>query len=169
MRSQRLFICSNFHQLELTTLRGPVIQSPPYPLTDIRPFVLRWKNCDTAFKKTNQNNKIPQVSTWFNNHKYRRQTHIKLKWEVSEIFQTYSHALQEFCLLNFFVKIVFIFILCVSVLHVYLNARKGYQILLQVIMSHHAVAGIELRTSGRADSTLNPSHLSAAQVFRHNH
>ncbi|XP_076415666.1 putative Polycomb group protein ASXL2 isoform X1 [Peromyscus maniculatus bairdii] len=35
------------------------------------------------------------------------------------------------------------------------QARRGHQISLQMVVSHHVVAGIELRTPGRAVSALN--------------
>jgi hypothetical protein len=38
---------------------------------------------------------------------------------------------------------------------VFRHTRRGHQIPLQMVVSHHVVAGIELRTFGRADSALN--------------
>jgi len=35
------------------------------------------------------------------------------------------------------------------------HTSRGHQILLQMVVSHHVVAGNELRTSGRAASVLN--------------
>ena len=47
-------------------------------------------------------------------------------------------------------------------LHVCLRARRENQISLQVVVSQHVVLGIELKTSGRAASALNPSTISPA-------
>lgn len=38
---------------------------------------------------------------------------------------------------------------------VHLHARRGHWIPIYMVVSHHVVAGIELRTSGRADGARN--------------
>ena len=51
--------------------------------------------------------------------------------------------------------VVFFFKICLFYVYEYTVAifrhtRRGHQIPLQMVVSHHVIAGIELRTSGRA-------------------
>jgi hypothetical protein len=39
---------------------------------------------------------------------------------------------------------------------VFMHTRRGHRIPLQMVVSHHVAAGIELRSSGRAVSAPNP-------------
>jgi len=58
---------------------------------------------------------------------------------------------------------LFMWVFC---LHVHLCARRGHQIPLQMVVSHHVVLlGIELRPSGRAVSALNLWAISPSSCF----
>jgi hypothetical protein len=55
-------------------------------------------------------------------------------------------------------------------IHIYeyavlMHTRREHQIPLKIVVSHHVVVGIELRTSGRTPSTLNHRTISPAQGF----
>ena len=50
---------------------------------------------------------------------------------------------------------IYLFIICKYTVAVLRYSRRGHQISLRMVVSHHVVAGIELRTFGRADSALN--------------
>jgi hypothetical protein len=64
--------------------------------------------------------------------------------------------------ISFFLKIysfihsfIYLFIIYKYTVAVFRHTKRGHQIALQMVVSHHVVAGIELRTSGRAVSALN--------------
>jgi hypothetical protein len=54
---------------------------------------------------------------------------------------------------SFFKKDLFIYFMYTIAL--FRHTRRGHQISLQIVVSHHVVAGIELKTSGRAIGALN--------------
>jgi hypothetical protein len=56
--------------------------------------------------------------------------------------------------LSLFLKKIYLFYVYEYTVAVFRHTRRGRQITLQMIVSHH-VLGIELRTSGRAASALN--------------
>jgi hypothetical protein len=61
---------------------------------------------------------------------------------------------------NFFLKI-YLFIICKYTVAVFRHSRRGRQILLQMVVSHHVVAGIwtpDLRKSSRVLLPTEPSH-----------
>jgi hypothetical protein len=51
--------------------------------------------------------------------------------------------------------VIFVFKDLFIYFYVYEHTRSGHQIPLQMVVSHHMVAGVELRTSGRSASALN--------------
>ena len=61
--------------------------------------------------------------------------------------------------LNFFLFCIYVFDYTVALFR---HTWRGHWIPLQMVVSHHVVAGIELRTSGRAVSTLNRWAMSLA-------
>ena len=56
---------------------------------------------------------------------------------------------------RFFLKRKDLFILCEYTVAVLRHTRRGHQIPLHMVVSHHVLLGIELRTSGSADNALN--------------
>jgi hypothetical protein len=67
----------------------------------------------------------------------------------------------------FFLKI-YLFIICKYTVAVFRHSRRGHQILLQMVVSHHVVAGIwtpDLRKSSRVLLPTEPSHQPPSSVF----
>ena len=79
------------------------------------------------------------------------QLHRIQKWVLPLVaFKQFSLSLKDFMYMSTYSHIF----------HVYehdtfMHTRRGHQIPSQMIVSHSVVAGIELRTSGRAVSALN--------------
>jgi len=55
-----------------------------------------------------------------------------------------------------FIQKIYLFIIYKYTIAVFRHTRREHRISLQMVVSHHVVAGIELRTSGRAVGALNP-------------
>jgi len=64
------------------------------------------------------------------------------------------HFVDEETRPTFFLKI-YLFIIQKYTVAVFRHTRRGHQISLQMVVSHHVVAGIELKISRRAVNSLN--------------
>jgi hypothetical protein len=64
--------------------------------------------------------------------------------------------LAGFSFLFSFLKDLFI-IICKYTVAVFRHTRRGHQISLQMVVSHHVVVGFELRTFGRAVGAISPA------------
>jgi hypothetical protein len=67
---------------------------------------------------------------------------------------------------------IYLFIICKYTVAVFRHSRRGRQILLQMVVSHHVVAGIwtpDLRKSSRVLLPTEPSHQPHMQIFKFFH
>jgi hypothetical protein len=64
---------------------------------------------------------------------------------------------------NNFLKKIYLFYVCDYTVAVFRHTRREHWIPLQMVVSHHVVARIELRTSGRTVSAPNRCTISPAQ------
>jgi hypothetical protein len=58
-----------------------------------------------------------------------------------------------------------LFIICKYTVTVFRHPRRGHQISLRMVVSHHVVVGFELSTFGRAVSALNHGAISPALIY----
>jgi hypothetical protein len=82
-----------------------------------------------------------------------------------------KREVKAFFFLIFFLKI-YLFIICKYTVAVFRHSRRGCQILLQMVVSHHVVAGIwtsDLRKSSRVLLPTEPSHQPEVKAFKNNH
>jgi hypothetical protein len=73
----------------------------------------------------------------------------------------------KYHVLEHFIYLKDLFIICKYTVAVFRHSKRGHQISLRMVVSHHVVAGgFELRTFGRAVSALYPlSHLTSPGTF----
>jgi hypothetical protein len=70
---------------------------------------------------------------------------------------------------NFFFFKIYLFIICKYTVAIFRHSRRGRQILLQMVVSHHVVAGIwtsDLRKSSRVLLPTEPSHQPNIQISK---
>jgi hypothetical protein len=80
--------------------------------------------------------------------------------QITKISQSNPNRITfSFLYVSFFLLKIYLFVYLFNVydytVAVFRHTRRGHQIPLQMVVSHHVVAGFELRTSGRGVSTLN--------------
>jgi hypothetical protein len=86
--------------------------------------------------------------------------------ELQIIYLVYSQnskniLFQVLTIISFFFLKMYLFIICKYTVAVFRHSRRGSQILLQMVVSHHVVAGIwtpDLRKSSRVLLPIEPSH-----------
>jgi hypothetical protein len=92
----------------------------------------------------------PQAGSGTSKERHSRWLHLSGGWSLpallgwKEVTNIYMYFLK-----------IYLCIICKYTVAVFRHSRRGQQISLRMVVSHHVVAGIELRTFGRAVSALN--------------
>jgi hypothetical protein len=99
--------------------------------------------------------------SWALAHSYPRQSSPPQKW--------WDQNTQHWGWAFFFFFKIYLFIICKYTVAVFRHSRRGRQILLRMVVSHHVVAGIwtpDLRKSSRVLLPTEPSHQPRNFIFK---